>query len=167
MPSTLPRDEPWIVAVKSCRLPRGMAWYTRFAHHTWVDVKRGDEQRWLRVEVLNETTGAQAAAIPAATARMDTRWQRDIRTHTTILGERAQRIAAVIEDLARAQHDKYANGYRGWPGPNSNTLIAELVREIPDLTTDFDPNALGKDYEGWFSAGATASKTGVRVDTLP
>lgn len=166
-PSALPLDEPWIVAVKSCRLPQGMAWYTRFAHHTWIDVKRGDEEHWLRVEVLNEDSGAQASSIPANTARMDTRWQRDIRTHTTIRGERAQRIAAVIAELALAQHDKYASGYRAWPGPNSNTLIAELAREIPDLALDFDPNALGKDYGGWVSAGWTASKTGVRVDTLP
>jgi len=144
-----------------------MVWYTRFAHHTWIDVKHGDEAHWMRVEVLDESSGAQAGAIPARTARMDTRWQRDVRLLKLIRGERAQRIAAVIEELTQAQHELYRKSYRAWPGPNSNTLVADLAREIPELSLCFDPNAVGKDYAGWFSAGATASKTGVRVDTPP
>jgi hypothetical protein len=163
----MPTDSDWIVAVKSCQLPQGIAWYARFAHHTWIDVKHGDEGDWMRIEVLTRTSGVQTSSIPARTARADTRWQRSIRVHTLIEGPRAQRIAAVIEAQALEHNAEYALGYHGWPGPNSNTLIAELAREIPDLALSFDPNALGKDYEGWFSTGWTSSKTGVRIDSLP
>ena len=62
--SQLAQGDAWIVAVKSCRLPASMPWYTRFAHHTWIDVKRGDEESWIRVEANGGETGVQAGAIP-------------------------------------------------------------------------------------------------------
>ncbi|MFM8653300.1 MAG: hypothetical protein ACKODZ_01005, partial [Verrucomicrobiota bacterium] len=40
-PSGLPRDDDWLVVVKSARLPAWWPWYVRFADHTWLDVKRG------------------------------------------------------------------------------------------------------------------------------
>lgn len=36
--------------------------------------------------------------------------------------------------------------YRAWPGPNSNTFIAWIVREVPGLEVALPPHALGKDY---------------------
>jgi hypothetical protein len=38
----------------------------------------------------------------------------------------------------------YPNGYRPWPGPNSNTFLAHIARQVPDLA--IQPNAVGKDF---------------------
>ena len=39
-----------------------------------------------------------------------------------------------------------ADTYRAWPGPNSNTFLAHLGREIPELRLTLPPTAIGKDY---------------------
>lgn len=166
-PSQLPRDEAWIVAVKSCRLPDYEADITHFAHHTWIDVKAGDDAHWKRIEVLGSSTGALREPIQAVIAHSDHRWDREVRVLKTITGERARRIAPRIEAVAQELDAKYRAGYAAWPGPNSNTLLAELARATPELSFVFHHNGVGKDYPGWFDAGWTASKTGVRVDSLP
>ena len=36
--------------------------------------------------------------------------------------------------------------YRVWPGPNSNTFTAWLVRTVPQLNVELPATAIGKDY---------------------
>ena len=40
----------------------------------------------------------------------------------------------------------YPDQYRTWPGPNSNTFIAHIGREVPELGLEMPPTAVGKDY---------------------
>jgi len=65
---------------------------------------------------------------------------------------------------AAAESYPHADAYRAWPGPNSNTFIAHIVRSVPDLTVDLPPTAIGKDYlpDGGLVA-KTPSSTGVQV----
>ena len=37
--------------------------------------------------------------------------------------------------------------YRIWPGPNSNSFVAHVLREVPELGTTLPPNATGRDFE--------------------
>ena len=36
--------------------------------------------------------------------------------------------------------------YRVWPGPNSNTFVAAVLRAVPELQATLPPNAIGKDF---------------------
>ena len=40
----------------------------------------------------------------------------------------------------------YPNSYRPWPGPNSNTFLAHIARQVPDLAIQLPSNAVGKDF---------------------
>jgi hypothetical protein len=33
-----------------------------------------------------------------------------------------------------------------WPGPNSNTFTAAVLRAVPELAILLPPNAIGKDF---------------------
>jgi len=167
-PSELPKDEPWLVAVKSASLPEGMPWYTRFAEHTWVDFKCGSEEEWLRIEVMGSEEGARLHRLRPSLARRDWRWgDRPVRLQRSFEGEPARRIAEQLQQLHKVTKARYANGgYQAWPGPNSNTFVRELNQAVPELAFVFDHNAVGKDYV-WLGAGLTPSGTGVQVDTLP
>jgi len=167
-PSEIPTDEPWIVAVKSCRLPEWEADVAHFAHHTWFDVKRGDESSWTRVEVLSARSGVCTSPISPFVARHDLRFEgREVRVLETITGERARAAAERIVELGARWSDRYATEYTAWPGPNSNTFASDMAANVDGLSFPLHHNAVGKDYPGWFDAGLTTSKTGVRVDTLP
>ncbi len=166
-PTALPAAEPWIVAVKSAGIPKFMPWYAHFAEHTWVDAKLGDEQHWVRAEVLNESAGATCVPISAAEARSDWRWgDEPVRVHEVIVGERAKRIAERVESVTTRVAPRYDAGYQAWPGPNSNTFVRELTFELPELAFVFDHNALGKDFT-WARARLTPSHTGMEFDTWP
>jgi len=167
-PSELPRDSEWIVAVKSCSIPQSMPWYSRFAEHTWIDMKRGDEQSWARVEVSGKYSGATDKRISADAARRDVRWSNEsVRVHAVFFGEQAAGMQTRIAQLTAELDARYANGgYEAWPGPNSNTFVRELTQRIPDLAFAFHHNAVGKDYT-WFDAGLAPSRTGVHFDTWP
>lgn len=167
LPSQLPNDQEWIVAVKSCRLNGGSAWYKSLAHHAWIDLKRGPAG-WLRIECGGRLLGVMTNELDDTEARLDRRFGgHDVRLLGWLQGDAAQRAAAAIEARAKELDTVYSDGYRIWPGPNSNTFVYELAAAAPDLGFVFDPNCIGKDWSGWVDAGLVASKTGVRLDTVP
>ena len=58
-------------------------------------------------------------------------------------------VDALIERIeAAVQNYPYADTYRIWPGPNSNTFTAFVLRDVPELRVDLPPTAIGKDYLG-------------------
>ncbi len=62
---------------------------------------------------------------------------------------RGGNVDAVIEEIHRvAMEYPYANEYRLWPGPNSNSFTAWVLRRVPELRADLPPTAIGKDWLG-------------------
>ena len=54
----------------------------------------------------------------------------------------------------------YPNAYRPWPGPNSNTFLAHIARQVPELAIHLPSNAVGKDFlpgAGMFAAAPSGS----------
>ena len=57
--------------------------------------------------------------------------------------------------------------YTVWPGPNSNTFLAHVARNVPELRLDIPPTAIGKDYRRWYEPFARSpSGTGFQVSLL-
>ena len=54
---------------------------------------------------------------------------------------------AIIAKLPQAVGTyPYGTYLHAWPGPNSNTFVAHLGREIPELRLTLPSTAIGKDY---------------------
>jgi hypothetical protein len=79
-----------------------------------------------------------------------------------LLGDiRGPGVDAIIERIETAVKGyPYPGRYHVWPGPNSNTFTAYILREVPELRVDLPPTAIGKDYLGWRSVNTTPSGTG-------
>ena len=60
----------------------------------------------------------------------------------------------------------YADTYRVWPGPNSNTFVAHLLRAAPELRADLPATAIGKDYLGPRLVAWSPSGTGGQVNVF-
>jgi hypothetical protein len=54
--------------------------------------------------------------------------------------------------------------YLAWPGPNSNTYIAWVLRRA-GVSADLDPRGIGKDYLGAPGVALTTTRTGVQAET--
>jgi hypothetical protein len=124
---------------------RTFGWRGAFAVHTWVAAKPAHAERYTRYEVIGwyARRGGSGVSI-SETETPDAEWYGAApRVIDDLRGAAAE---AVIAKLPRAAADYPYRGYSAWPGPNSNTFIAHLAREIPELHLTLSPLAIGKDY---------------------
>jgi hypothetical protein len=75
--------------------------------------------------------------------------------------------AAALIPKVKAAITSYSYGnfgdYRMWPGPNSNTFTAAVLRAVPELETTLPSNAVGKDFRAYPYLGLTDSGTGIEA----
>lgn len=156
----LPRPAAEPEAVVHVLAGRTGRWKGIFAHHTWVVVKPKRASRYTRYEVVGWGQPVRTDSYAA-----DGRWFGDTPVIVaTLRGAEAERA---IPDV-RAAVASYPYGDRGtygiWPGPNSNTFIAHVVRAVPDLAGGLLPTAIGKDFQSWSHVLALSpSRTGLQL----
>jgi len=61
-----------------------------------------------------------------------------------IRGKDAEDAIARVKQLISSY--PHANEYTLWPGPNSNTFVAHVIRNTPQLKVELPPHAIGKDW---------------------
>lgn len=159
-----PLEERWVVCVSSVRLPSWKPWISRFAHHSWIDVKQGNRFAWTRIEVW-ERGGVRMREIGEDWACAEERWDRPVHGHALWLGEEARVLGERILAVAPEVGARYEQGYQAWPGPNSNTFVAEVMRAVDGLELELDHNAVGKDYAMPIGLSWMGERTGVALDT--
>lgn len=79
-------------------------------------------------------------------------------------GTEAERLIPKLRAAIASYPFGDAGDYTVWPGPNSNSFIAHVIGQVPELAVTLPPTAIGKDYPvdgGW--VGLAPSRTGVRV----
>lgn len=134
-------------------------WKGIFAHHSWLVVKPKGATRYSRYEVVGWGNPVRTDAYAP-----DGRWYGDTPVIlATLRGEAAQRAIPRIREAVAAYPHAAKGSYTIWPGPNSNTFVATVVRTVPELASGLLPTALGKDYAGTVYAGSTVSGTGVQL----
>jgi hypothetical protein len=134
-------------------------WKGVFAVHTWIVVKPENATRWTRYDVVGWGNPLRKDGWDA-----DGRWFSDPpRVVADIRGADAAAAIPKIEAAIKAYTYRNAGDYRAWPGPNSNTFVATVLRAVPELQVAMLPNAIGKDYHDGIAAGLTASRTGIEA----
>ena len=74
-------------------------------------------------------------------------------------------VDALIARIVRAVDAyPYQRSYRIWPGPNSNTFTAFVLRQVPELRVDLPAHAIGKDYLGPRVFARSPSGTGMQAN---
>jgi hypothetical protein len=143
---------------------RAFNWRGAFAVHTWLAAKPAGAARYTRYEVIgwNAMRGGSAVSVSDYRAP-DAEWfgarpqlLRELR------GEAAEAIIARLPAVVAGY--AYPSTYSAWPGPNSNTFLAHLGRELPELRLTLPPTAIGKDYlPGGRLFARTPSGTGFQL----
>jgi hypothetical protein len=125
---------------------RTFGWRGAFAVHTWLAAKPADADRYTRYEVIGWYARAGHSAVSVSDLRApDAEWYGSPpRLVREVRGAEAAAIIAKLPQAVAAY--PYPDRYTAWPGPNSNTFIAHLGREIPELRLALPSNAIGKDY---------------------
>ena len=125
---------------------RAFGWRGAFAVHTWLAAKAKDADRYTRYEVIGWYAGSGQSVISITNTRAaDSEWYgAPPRLIDDLRGADAEAaIAKLPQAVASYPHE---HTYHVWPGPNSNTFVAHLGREIPELQLNLPSTAIGKDY---------------------
>ena len=132
------------------------------AVHSWVVVKKAGGQSWERFDVM----GWGSTPLRRNSYVADGYWF-GARPELVVSanGPRAEEALPKVMAAIRSYPHNDRGGYRMWPGPNSNTFVAYVLDQVPELEANLSPLAIGKDYptgedwilfrqrKGWTSIG--------------
>jgi len=152
-PATTPEA---VVQVYSAR---AVSWRGWFGVHTWVAVKPSHAREFTVHEVVGWRLRRSGTVVVTHNRAPDGYWYGN---KPELLGDiRGPGVDAIIGRIEAAVKEyPYPARYHVWPGPNSNTFTAFILRRVPELRVDLPPTAIGKDYLGWKSVAKTPSGTG-------
>lgn len=152
-------------AVVQVYAARAVRWRGYFGVHTWIAVKPAGAAQYTVHEVNGHRLRRNGSALVTSQRAADGYW---FGNRPELLGElRGPAAVAVIERIeAAVEAYPYSGTYRIWPGPNSNTFTAYVLRDAPELRVDLPPTAIGKDYLGISPVGILPSGTGGQLSVL-
>ena len=136
------------------------------AVHTWIAVKPAYATSYTVHEVIGWRKRRGLPVVVANERIPDRPWYGNQPTLLVdVRGEEAAALIPQIEQAAKAY--PWAADYTAWPGPNSNTFIAWIGREVPAMGLDLPSTAIGKDYVPIRSAFSSPSTgTGVQASLI-
>ncbi|MEQ8391999.1 MAG: DUF3750 domain-containing protein [Thalassospira sp.] len=138
-------------------------WRGYFAVHPWIIYKRAGDTSYTRYDVVGWGGGnvvRKNYAIP------DGLW---FGSKPKILADHRGADAEGLIDQVEAAVKSYPfpREYRSYPGPNSNTFIAHIGREVSGLNLDMPANAIGKDFRAITNpVGLSSSGQGIQANIL-
>ena len=138
---------------------RAVSWRGWFGVHTWIAVKPANAAEFTVHEVMGWRLKRTGTALVARNRAADGYWYGN--KPELLADVRGAGVDDIIQRIETAITEyPYPDRYHVWPGPNSNTFVAFVLRKVPELRVDLPPTAIGKDYLGWRSVNKTPSGTG-------
>lgn len=113
-----------------------------FAVHSWIVLKKTGAARYDRYDVVGwgmpvRKNGYEPDGYWYSNEPMKV-WE--------ITGAQAEALIPRIEAAIEAYPHNIRGAYRLWPGPNSNTFVASILRQVPEIDAVLPSNAIGRDY---------------------
>jgi hypothetical protein len=134
-------------------------WKGIFAVHSWVVYKPEGAAGWSRYDVVGWGQPVRSNGWAP-----DGRWFGDVpRVLVDVRGAEAAALIPKVEATIAGYSYNESGDYRMWPGPNSNTFTAIVLRAVPELGITLPSNAVGKDFRPYPYVGLTDSRTGIEA----
>jgi hypothetical protein len=135
------------------------SWKGVFAVHSWVVIKPANAPRWTRYDVVGWGSPLRQNGWAP-----DGRWYGNSpRVVADVAGAEAEALIPRVEAAIKDYRYSHAGDYRIWPGPNSNSFTAAVLRAVPELGVALPSNAIGRDFRDGPYAGRTDSGTGFEI----
>jgi hypothetical protein len=122
----------------------GVARRALFSVHTWIAVKPTGAPRFTPYEVLGFGVANGAPAL-----RIDRMGPDNYcfgARPQILLDRRGAGIDGMIGHARCCREPPLFQELCPWPGPNSNSFLAHIARQVPDLAIQIPSNAVGKEF---------------------
>ena len=122
-------------------------WRGWFAIHTWIATKGAGEEFYTVYDVVGWRSYRQQTVMSIARDIPDRYWYGEKpRVLKYRRGAGTQELIEAIDRAARAY--PWKETYKAFPGPNSNTFVAWIAQQVPELELRLPLSAIGKGYVG-------------------
>lgn len=152
-------------AVVQVYAARAVRWRGYIGVHSWLATKPHGAEVFTVHEVNGWRLRRNGTAVISSNRPPDGRW---FGNAPELLAElRGEDAGVAIQQIETAVDEyPFADQYRVWPGPNSNTFTAFVLRRVPQLRVDLPATAIGKDYLGGQLIAGAPSGTGIQLSAL-
>lgn len=134
-------------AVVQVYAARAFNWRGLFGIHTWIATKPAGASSYTVHQVIGWQLPSAGTALDSRRDLPDRRWYDA--SPWLLKDLRGPAAAALIPALeAAVARYPYGDRYVLWPGPNSNSFVAWIAREVPALRLSLPVTAIGKDWLG-------------------
>ncbi len=131
-----PEAVVYVMAAKTGR------WKGVFAVHTWIVTKQENASQYNRYEVVGWGRPLRLNAYAP-----DARWySNEPEIVKVIRGNKARALIPKIENAVANYPHAQRGSYTLWPGPNSNSFVAHVLNEVPEIGLVAPANAVGRDF---------------------
>ena len=120
-------------------------WRGWFAIHTWIAAKHTDEPRYTVYEVIGWRLYRGLPLVRIEKDAPDRYWFGE--KPRLLVQHRGKGVDDLISSVDRAARSyPWPDTYKAFPGPNSNTFIAWIARQVPELDLSLPFSAIGSGY---------------------
>lgn len=145
---------------------KAYSWRGKFSQHTWVATKEKNADSYLVYYVVLWGTYFGADGVVVVRKDLPDRMWYSAKPDIIFSTSGADAEKMIPEIQAAAKSYPYQKFYRAYPGPNSNTFVSHIIRQVPNLKIALPNNAIGKDWlcdkNGVKFFALSESKTGVQ-----
>jgi hypothetical protein len=132
-------------AVVQVYAARAFNWRGIFAVHTWIATKEKGALQYKVHQVVGWRSWDELPVVMSETDIPDRSWYGY--TPEVLVDLRGSEAEQAIDSIYSAVAEyNYQYRYVLWPGPNSNSFVAEIGRQVPILKLDLPATAIGKDF---------------------
>ncbi len=116
--------------------------------HSWIVLKRAGARDYERWDKVGWGSPVRRNSRPA-----DGFWYSNApQIVKAVRGAGAEAMIPLFERAIAGYPHAHAGGYRIWPGPNSNSFVAHVLRAVPEFGAVLPANAVGRDYRAGLAA---------------
>ena len=127
-------------------------WRGWFAIHTWIAAKRSGENHYTLYDVVGWRGRSGGNVVRIARDIPDRHWYGA--RPELISAHQGDGVDALIDAVdAAARNYPWARRYTVFPGPNSNTFVAWIGLQVPQLKLNLPFSAIGSGYASHGSDG--------------
>jgi hypothetical protein len=120
-------------------------WRGWFAVHTWIAAKKTAEPAYTVYEVIGWRQYSGQSIVRIEKDAPDRYWYGQ--KPRLLADHQGKGVDEMIESVDRAARTyPWAGVYKAFPGPNSNTFIAWISRQVPELKLSLPFSAIGSGY---------------------
>lgn len=138
---------------------RTRGWKGALSVHSWIVIKRENDRAWQRYDVAGWGSPVRLNWWPP-----DLWFGERGQVVVDVKGAQAEAMIPRIEAAIKEYRYANAGDYVIWPGPNSNTFVATVLRAVPELDAMLPPNAVGRDFRPFPYLGLSDSGTGIEAN---